>query len=316
MTKASAYSPLDGLVDLACRDGVEIRPTLLRVLTDLYVQKPSHSAEEEAQYVELSLRLIDAVDGATRSAVASRLSTYPNAPVAVLRRLIELAAAPAATSAPASPPAKQAIRQRDLAEEFFAANSGDRYLILTNLADAGEPLPRRPAAARQRSDPPPRDRGVAAQSRRIRAHARARARHRHRHCRPGDARQFRRTAAGRRQGARHAGVGVPAHPDVHQSGGRAIGRARVRTVAALRRDPARRSRTHGGESGARARLPAGRPCMRRSMATTRSAAPARAQRPRRAAPSRAAQRSFRRASSATPARIALLHQPDPAKIAP
>jgi hypothetical protein len=147
MAKASANSPLDGLLDLACRDGVEIRPTLLRVLTDLYVQKPSHSAEEEAQYVELALRLIDAVDGATRSAVAARLSSYANAPVAVLRRLVELAAAPAAISAPQAAPAKPAVRPRDLTHEFFAANSGDRYLILTNLAGAGEALPRRPAAA-------------------------------------------------------------------------------------------------------------------------------------------------------------------------
>jgi hypothetical protein len=57
--KSSAYPPLDGLVDLACRDGVDIRPTLLRVLTDLYVQKPKHSAEEETQYAELALGLIE-----------------------------------------------------------------------------------------------------------------------------------------------------------------------------------------------------------------------------------------------------------------
>ena len=49
--KSFAYTPLDGLVDLACRDGVDIRPTLLRVLTDLYVQRPTHSADEETQYV-------------------------------------------------------------------------------------------------------------------------------------------------------------------------------------------------------------------------------------------------------------------------
>ena len=39
MIEVPRVSPLDGLVDLACRDGVDIRPTLLRVLTDLYVQK-------------------------------------------------------------------------------------------------------------------------------------------------------------------------------------------------------------------------------------------------------------------------------------
>ena len=66
MTKVppSLNSPLDGLVDLACRDGVDVRPTLLRVLTDLYVQKPTHSADEETQYVELALGLIDTVDDA------------------------------------------------------------------------------------------------------------------------------------------------------------------------------------------------------------------------------------------------------------
>ena len=80
MVKLPASAPLDSLVDLACRDGVEIRPTLLRVLTDLYVQKPSHSPEEEAQYVELALGLIDAVDPLTRGTVTATLSAYPGAP--------------------------------------------------------------------------------------------------------------------------------------------------------------------------------------------------------------------------------------------
>ena len=139
MTKSSGYPPLDNLVDLACRDGVEIRPVLLRVLTDLFVQKPSHSAEEEAQYVELALRLIDAADAETRSAVATRLSTYPNAPVAVLRRLIELAGAMNAGREPAANPAVR----RDLIDEFFAASVEERRLILTNLEVVGQTVPRR-----------------------------------------------------------------------------------------------------------------------------------------------------------------------------
>ena len=60
MVKPSTSNLLDNLVDLACRDGVDVRPTLLRVLTDLYIQKPIHSAEEETQFVELVLGLIDA----------------------------------------------------------------------------------------------------------------------------------------------------------------------------------------------------------------------------------------------------------------
>ena len=87
MTKSSAYPPLDSLVDLACRDGVDIRPTLLRVLTDLYVQKPVHSTEEETQYVELARGLIDVVDATTLAVVADKLAVYPAAPAAIVGRL-------------------------------------------------------------------------------------------------------------------------------------------------------------------------------------------------------------------------------------
>ncbi|HYP10212.1 MAG TPA: DUF2336 domain-containing protein, partial [Xanthobacteraceae bacterium] len=34
-----------------------MRPTLLRVLTELYVQRPTHTADEEHHYTELALRL-------------------------------------------------------------------------------------------------------------------------------------------------------------------------------------------------------------------------------------------------------------------
>jgi len=145
MSKSSVFSPLDGLLDLACRDGVEIRPTLLRVLTDLYVRKHPHSAEEEAQYIELALRLLEAVDAPTRKAVAASLSTYANAPVAVLRRLIELAGEAAATAAPAKRLQRNApvAQPPELIEAFFAASSSERKLILTNLAVVGERVPRR-----------------------------------------------------------------------------------------------------------------------------------------------------------------------------
>ncbi len=127
MRKSFASPTIDSLVDLACRDGVDIRPTLLRVLTDLYVQKPTHSADEEVQYAELALGLIDAVDEPTRAAVAGRLANYPAAPAAILGRLG--GAAPAAE--PAQP--NEAKPEADLAELFFAASSDERRLILTNL---------------------------------------------------------------------------------------------------------------------------------------------------------------------------------------
>src|SRR5437763_8481604 len=84
---SAMFPKLEGLDSLARRDGVDIRPTLVRVLTDLYVQKPSHSAEEERHYTELALRLIDSVDLATRMTIARKLSSYPGAPPAVARRL-------------------------------------------------------------------------------------------------------------------------------------------------------------------------------------------------------------------------------------
>ncbi len=81
------FPKLEGLDSLARRDGVDIRPTLVRVLTDLYVQKPSHTAEEERHYTELALRLIDTVDLPTRAAISKKIAAYPSAPPAVARRL-------------------------------------------------------------------------------------------------------------------------------------------------------------------------------------------------------------------------------------
>jgi hypothetical protein len=127
MVKPSAYSPIDSLVDLACRDGVDIRPTLLRVLTDLYVQKPAHTAGEEIQYVELALALIEAANAPTRTAVAASLRDYPGAPTAVLRKL-------GATETPLEAPTIQSDPVADnLTELFFAATSEERRLILANL---------------------------------------------------------------------------------------------------------------------------------------------------------------------------------------
>jgi len=141
MRKSFAFPTLDNLVDLACRDGVDIRPTLLRVLTDLYVQKPVHSSEEEVQYVELALGLIEAADASTKAVVASRLAAYPAAPLAILSKL-ESQKPPAETK-----PYIEAMAEPDLVELFFAASADERRLILTNLDVIDVPMQRRPAAA-------------------------------------------------------------------------------------------------------------------------------------------------------------------------
>ena len=110
------------------------------MLTDLYVQKPTHSAEEETQYVELALGLIEAVDAPTRAAVVASLSNYPAAPAAILRKLAGTVSPPGSDS-----PTRAESRPHDLVEMFFAAGSEERRLILANLDVAAEATARRPA---------------------------------------------------------------------------------------------------------------------------------------------------------------------------
>ncbi|WP_291858199.1 DUF2336 domain-containing protein [Bradyrhizobium sp.] len=159
MTKPAFFPGFDGLMTLSRREGVDIRPTLLRVLTDLYVQTHVHSDDEARQFVELTSRLIDEVDDTTRAAVRARLSIYPATPPEVLQRLGlkppspgsrvpvagQIPANPLATP-PVKPPSEAQLRMasnlsmqpKDAAEindMFFAASAGERTLILHNLAE-------------------------------------------------------------------------------------------------------------------------------------------------------------------------------------
>jgi Uncharacterised protein conserved in bacteria (DUF2336) len=167
------FPGFDGLMTLSRREGVDIRPTLLRVLTDLYVQARAHSAEEARQFVELTSRLIDQVDDATRAAVRARLAIYPATPVEIARKLglkpvtgDMRAPVPAEIPAPApveSPLAKapseaqqrlasnlsmQPTDAAEISEMFFRASASERALILHNLletplrASARIPAPR------------------------------------------------------------------------------------------------------------------------------------------------------------------------------
>ena len=257
MLKSSAYPPLDGLVDLACRDGVDIRPTLLRVLTDLYVQKPTHSAEEETQYVELALGLIDAVDAATRATVAARLAALSGGagrPCSAGSRRGTPPRRRASRRSRASRPSPRRTRTWPTCSSRPAPS--ERRLILINL-DAGRAGPRAAGAGLQRSDPPPGERGAAAQRGRICPHPRTRARHRAAHGRANRARSFRRADRGRGQGARHEGRRAPAHLAVSQSGDRAIGRARSTNspgfMTRSRSPPPSACWRSGGKAGARGR---------------------------------------------------------------
>ncbi|MBR1245943.1 DUF2336 domain-containing protein [Bradyrhizobium sp. AUGA SZCCT0169] len=158
MTAAPLFPGFDGLMSLSRREGVDIRPTLLRVLTDLYVQASAHSADEERQFVELTSRLIDQVDDATRAAVRARLAIYPATPLEIMNKLglrrahpgqtVPLAPSIAPTPPEAAPrvpteaelrmASSLAMRPNDAAEisdMFFAANASERTQILHNLND-------------------------------------------------------------------------------------------------------------------------------------------------------------------------------------
>jgi hypothetical protein len=159
MTTPPLFPGFDGLMTLSRREGVDIRPTLLRVLTDLYVQTSAHSADEERQFVELTSRLIDQVDDATRAAVRARLAIYPGTPAEVLKRLglqrsrpdwrvpvaQEISAAPSApppvkplTEAQLRMASNLSMQPKDAAEindMFFRANASERALILHNLME-------------------------------------------------------------------------------------------------------------------------------------------------------------------------------------
>jgi len=149
MTDVKTPPNLNGLVELGSRTGVDIRPTLLRVMTDLYIQKQTHTEQEEQQFSELSLRLIELVDAKTRAIVAAKIAGYPTAPIAVRRRLLKEhigLIAPAEDATPQDEPfAGSNIAADELSELFFLANAEERRLILINLPFAllpqAEPVP-------------------------------------------------------------------------------------------------------------------------------------------------------------------------------
>jgi Uncharacterised protein conserved in bacteria (DUF2336) len=157
MTATPLFPGFDGLMTLSRREGVDIRPTLLRVLTDLYVQASVHSGDEERQFVELTSRLIEEVDDATRAAVRARLAIYPATPAEILNKLglrrsspnqiVPVASAihtPAPEAPPVKPPTEAQLRMAsnlsmrpndaaEISDMFFGASASERALILHNL---------------------------------------------------------------------------------------------------------------------------------------------------------------------------------------
>jgi hypothetical protein len=141
---------LDGLIGLARQDGVDIRPTLVRVLTDLYVHKHVHTREEEHRYTELALCLLAAVDVPTRAAVARKLATYVHAPRLVVRRLARDVFEVAEPVLKYSP----CLTSEDLL--LIIGEFGPRYAAAIGERDRCEPPPAEEADDVACADEPPR----------------------------------------------------------------------------------------------------------------------------------------------------------------
>ena len=84
----------DVLTELGNPLSVDMTSRLLLALTGLYVQRPTHTMEEQRQYVELALRLIDKVDKETRATVAGILQRHPEAPAEVFGHLDNMQSSP------------------------------------------------------------------------------------------------------------------------------------------------------------------------------------------------------------------------------
>jgi Uncharacterised protein conserved in bacteria (DUF2336) len=160
-------------IELAERPRAETAARLLLALTALYVQRPTHTAEEQQQYGELALRLIDKVETVTHAAVADMLRRHPDAPAEVAERLGDMQSSRdhdpkaephstpdqrcagnqplkgnlaigqrAATASDAPATGQPATLTPAFGEAFFAASPAQRRRMLSLIAD------------RYRDDPP------------------------------------------------------------------------------------------------------------------------------------------------------------------
>jgi len=86
MRAPAGFAGLEDLLGMPAADNTDLCASLLRALTDLYLQRPIHTPEDDHYYTELALRLIDASEISDRAALAARLATYPSAPLPVLKR--------------------------------------------------------------------------------------------------------------------------------------------------------------------------------------------------------------------------------------
>jgi uncharacterized protein (DUF2336 family) len=152
----SPHSSIQGLIELARRDGVDMRPALLRAITDLFVLEPTHTPADRARFAELACRLLDGVETPVRVAIAERLASYPGTPAVVAARLARDEIAVADSVLRRSPLLGEAelhaiLDSRGIAHAIaIAARTSLPRSVLRRLAEAGTCAPRTQTKAEPR----------------------------------------------------------------------------------------------------------------------------------------------------------------------
>lgn len=147
------------LIGLARSNGVDVRPTLLRVVVDQFVAEPHHSAAEVTRFGELVLHLLDRAEAGERAIVAAKLAPHPQTPAALARRLaadVAAVACPVLAQSPALSDDDQflAVRSGDADKAAAVACRADLGLAaLVALEDFDDPRVRAALAARVPAQP-------------------------------------------------------------------------------------------------------------------------------------------------------------------
>ena len=151
--ESGSLSSLDNLTHLGFRDGVDMRPTLIRVLTDLYVQKLAHTLRGEAPLYRAGAAAPRFRGcGDTRSPSPTRLARHLSPPVRVIVRLASDRARDRGAGAFASGPApkqekKPAPPQVPLTTKAPPATQAPRTTQTPPVAHAVRAAPQAPPAA-------------------------------------------------------------------------------------------------------------------------------------------------------------------------
>jgi uncharacterized protein (DUF2336 family) len=83
------FSRIESIDRLSDEEGHDPRSTLLRVVTDMFVESPSGlTLSDLERYADLALPLLDVADTPTRLSVAARLCAFADTPARVMERLL------------------------------------------------------------------------------------------------------------------------------------------------------------------------------------------------------------------------------------